>query len=205
MTAIVTTCLPIPLLGANVKDTATGEPYFRPYAVIERDGVRFAVLGLLTPAIPAWLPEELWSGMEVTDMVESARRWVEHIRRHERPDMVIGLFHSGYESTHLTGKWLENASGLVAREVEGIDLIFMGHDHLRAVRRESTGILLLNPGAHARLVAEATVTADVAPTAVWPYSTSRATSCGSTAMPPTPHSWPSLNRNAHTRSNWSDR
>lgn len=154
---------PIPLLGANVNDTATDEPYFKPYTIIERDGVRFAVLGLLTPAIPAWLPEELWSGMDVTDMVESARRWVEHIRRHERPDMVIGLFHSGYESTHLTGKWLENASGLVAREVEGIDLIFMGHDHLRAVRRESTGILLLNPGAHARLVAEATVTADVAP------------------------------------------
>ncbi|MDE6683999.1 MAG: metallophosphoesterase, partial [Duncaniella sp.] len=46
---------PIPLLGANVEDTATGQPYFQPYTVIERDGVRFAVLGLLTPAIPAWL------------------------------------------------------------------------------------------------------------------------------------------------------
>ena len=154
---------PIPLLGANVKDTNTGFPYFAPYTIIERDGVRFAVVGLLTPAIPAWLPRELWSGMEVTDMVESARRWVKHIRLHEHPDMVIGLFHSGYESTHLTGQWLENASGLVAREVDGFDLIFMGHDHLRAVRRESTGILLLNPGAHARLVAEATVTTDVAP------------------------------------------
>lgn len=154
---------PIPLLGANVTDTATGRPYFKPYTIIERDGVRFAVLGLLTPAIPAWLPAPLWSGLEVESMVESARRWVEHIRHTEHPDMIIGLFHSGYESTHLTWRWLENASGLVAREVEGIDLIFMGHDHLRAVRRESSGILLLNPGAHARLVAEATVTADIAP------------------------------------------
>lgn len=154
---------PIPLLGANVINKADGEPYFKPYTIIERDGVRFAVLGLLTPAIPAWLPQELWSGMDVQPMVETARRWVEHIRREEHPDMVIGLFHSGYESTHLTWQWYENASGLVAREVEGIDLIFMGHDHMRAVRRETTGILLLNPGAHARLVAEATVTTDVAP------------------------------------------
>lgn len=154
---------PIPLLGANVTDTATGRPYFKPYTIIERDGVRFAVLGLLTPAIPAWLPAPLWSGLEVEPMVESARRWVEHIRHTEHPDMIIGLFHSGYESTHLTWRWLENASGLVAREVEGLDLIFMGHDHLRAVRRESSGILLLNPGAHARLVAEATVTTDIAP------------------------------------------
>lgn len=154
---------PIPLLGANVEDKSNGNPYFTPYTIIEREGVRFAVLGLLTPAIPAWLPEELWSGMEVGPMVETARKWVEHIRAHEHPDFVIGLFHSGYESTHMTGKWLENASRLVAEEVEGIDLIFMGHDHLRAVRREQTGILLLNPGAHARLVAEATVTTDVAP------------------------------------------
>lgn len=152
---------PIPLLGANVEDTATGQPYFKPYTVIERDGVRFAVLGLLTPAIPAWLPEELWSGMHVHPMVDSARRWVRHIREHEHPDMVIGLFHSGYESAHLTGQWIENASGLVAREVKGIDLIFMGHDHQSGVHREPTGTLLINPGAHARLIAEATVTADV--------------------------------------------
>ncbi|MDE6394562.1 MAG: metallophosphoesterase, partial [Duncaniella sp.] len=51
---------PIPLLGANVGDTATGRPYFQPYTIIERSGVRFAVLGLLTPAIPAWLPAPLW-------------------------------------------------------------------------------------------------------------------------------------------------
>lgn len=154
---------PIPLLGANVEEAATGEPYFAPYAIVNRGGVRFAIIGLLTPAIPAWLPEKLWSGLRVTDMVESARKWVEYVRAHEHPDMIVGLFHSGYESTHLTGKWLENESALVAREVEGFDLIFMGHDHLRAVRRESSGVLLLNPGAHARLVAEATVNVDIAP------------------------------------------
>lgn len=61
---------PIPLLGANVTDVSTGKPYFTPYTVIEREGVRFAVLGLLTPAIPAWLPEPLWEGMDVGPMVE---------------------------------------------------------------------------------------------------------------------------------------
>lgn len=153
---------PIPLLGANVTDVSTGKPYFTPYTVIEREGVRFAVLGLLTPAIPAWLPEPLWEGMDVGPMVESARRWVEHIREHERPDVVIGLFHSGYESTHLTWKWLENASGKVAREVDGIDIIFMGHDHIVAVKQEDSGTLLLNPGAHAAHVAEALVTVETA-------------------------------------------
>ena len=46
-----------PLLGANVVDRKTGEPYLRPYTIIERDGVRIAVIGMLTPAIPSWLGE----------------------------------------------------------------------------------------------------------------------------------------------------
>ncbi|MDE5786899.1 MAG: metallophosphoesterase, partial [Duncaniella sp.] len=46
----------IPLLGANVIDTVTGKPYLQPYTIIECDGVRIAVLGMITPSIPAWLP-----------------------------------------------------------------------------------------------------------------------------------------------------
>ncbi len=151
---------PIPLLGANVTDISTGEPYFKPYTVVERNGVRFAVLGLLTPAIPAWLPEKLWEGLDVEPMVESARRWMRHIRERESPDVVIGLFHSGYHSTHPTWKWMENASDIVAREVDGFDLIIMGHDHSRAVIREENGTLLINPGAYATHVAETVVTVE---------------------------------------------
>ena len=151
---------PIPLLGANVTDISTGEPYFKPYTVVERNGVRFAVLGLLTSAIPAWLPEKLWEGLDVEPMVESARRWMRHIRERESPDVVIGLFHSGYHSTHPTWKWMENASDIVAREVDGFDLIIMGHDHSRAVIREENGTLLINPGAYATHVAETVVTVE---------------------------------------------
>lgn len=151
---------PIPLLGANVTDISTGEPYFKPYTVVERNGVRFAVLGLLTSAIPAWLPEKLWEGLDVEPMVESARRWMRHIRERESPDVVIGLFHSGYHSTHPTWKWMENASDIVVREVDGFDLIIMGHDHSRAVIREENGTLLINPGAYATHVAETVVTVE---------------------------------------------
>ncbi|HSV88995.1 MAG TPA: metallophosphoesterase, partial [Bacteroidales bacterium] len=52
-----------PYLGANVINTETGKPFFIPYTVIERQGVRIAVLGLTTPAVPTWLPEKLWQGM----------------------------------------------------------------------------------------------------------------------------------------------
>lgn len=50
-----------PILGANIIDTASGKPYLPPYSVFNRDGVKVAVIGLLTPSIPAWLPENLWA------------------------------------------------------------------------------------------------------------------------------------------------
>ena len=48
-----------PLLAANAVDKNTGKPYFKPYAIIKKGNIHVAVLGLTTPAIPTWLPEEL--------------------------------------------------------------------------------------------------------------------------------------------------
>lgn len=122
-----------PVLAANVRRVATGEPYFKPYAVFERAGRRIAVIGLLTPHIPHWLPESFWSGMEFDDMIESARHWVEFVRANERPDAIVGLFHAGYDYTfdNQTADTYknENASLLVAQRVEGFDAILIGHDH----------------------------------------------------------------------------
>lgn len=152
----------LPLLGANVVERSTGKPYLQPYTVIERNGIRVAVLGLLTPAIPAWLPENLWEGLEFEDMVESAKKWVPYIMENEKPDLLVGLFHSGHDSEKITGEWRENASLLVADQVPGFDIIFMGHDHRlfnsAAGDKVNSGALVLNPSNNAVYLAEADVT-----------------------------------------------
>ena len=48
-----------PMLGANIIDLKSGKPYVEPYLMLERQGVRIAVLGMLTPAIPNWLHQSL--------------------------------------------------------------------------------------------------------------------------------------------------
>ncbi|MDE6485360.1 MAG: bifunctional metallophosphatase/5'-nucleotidase [Duncaniella sp.] len=147
----------IPLLGANVIDTATGEPYLQPYTIIERDGVKIAILGMLTPSIPAWLPVNLWSGLRFDDMVASAARWIPIIREKEHPHIIVGLFHSGKDSSVITGGMMENASTEVARLVPGFDVIFFGHDHNQYA--DSVGdVAVLNPGAHAGAMAMADIT-----------------------------------------------
>lgn len=146
----------MPLLGANVIDNKSGQPYLRPYVILEKDGVRIAVLGLLTPAIPAWLPENLWSGLSFEDMVTSAKKWMPIIKSNENPDIIIGLFHSGHDETMRTGEFLENASLKIAREVPGFDALLIGHDHQKfhEVIENVAGekVTVLNPANNAKAV-----------------------------------------------------
>lgn len=125
--------LNFPLLGANVVDTSTGMPYLEPYKIVEREGLRIAILGMVTPSIPNWLPEVLWSGLKFEEMVSSSRKWIEIIREKEHPDLIVGLFHSGYNEGIVTSEYRENATEQVAREVPGFDFILYGHDHRSAV------------------------------------------------------------------------
>ena len=126
-----------PVLGANVIDETTGRPHLCPYTIIERDGVRIAFLGLITPAIPHWVPKQLWAGLHFDDMIASARKWVNEIQRVEEPDLIVGLFHSGINEDQgiITQTYVENSVRLVAKQVPGFDFILYGHDHQRHIER----------------------------------------------------------------------
>ena len=151
-----------PILGANIVDAATGQPHFKPYVVLQRGGVKVAVLGLITPAIPAWLSENLWRGLRFDDMEETARRWMQVIREREQPDVVVGIFHSGRNAYVMNGKYNENASADVARRVPGFDVVMMGHDHALACEKvvnvEGDSVLIINPANNASVVAAVDVT-----------------------------------------------
>lgn len=150
-----------PVLGANIVDNKTGKPYLPPYQVIEKEGVKIAILGMITPAIPSWLPEQLWSGLHFEDMEDCARKWVKIIREKENPDVLVGLFHAGPEGNKLDNV-VENGSGNVAKSVPGFDVVFMGHDHTRryekVVNVEGDSVLLIDPANMSKVVSEVTFT-----------------------------------------------
>lgn len=150
-----------PVLGANIIDNKTGKPYLPPYQIIEKEGVKIAILGMITPAIPSWLPEQLWSGLHFEDMEDCARKWVKIIREKENPDVLVGLFHAGPEGNKLDNV-VENGSGNVAKSVPGFDVVFMGHDHARrnekVVNVEGDSVLLIDPANMSKVVSEVTFT-----------------------------------------------
>ena len=146
-----------PYLTANAIDSASKKPHFKPYTIITKKGINIAILGLITPSIPNWLPEKLWPEMYFDDMIESAKYWMNIIKTKENPDIIIGLFHAGlnaeYNGHSANEKYNENATKLVAQQVPGFDIVFAGHDHKavseKIINIESDSVQIINAGAHA--------------------------------------------------------
>jgi 2',3'-cyclic-nucleotide 2'-phosphodiesterase/3'-nucleotidase len=153
-----------PLLAANAVNKATGKPYFKPFTIIEKNGIRVAVLGLITPSIPGGLPPELYSGIEFRDMLETAKIYMPVIMK-EKPDVVIGLFHSGWddrgdqapEGSHND----ENGTSAVAWNVPGFDIIMCGHNHnvvnKNFINSAGDTVLILEGGSRSEKIGRADV------------------------------------------------
>lgn len=155
-----------PILGANIVSTYHEHVRdFEPYVIREVGGVRVAILGLVTPAIPYWEPPENRAGYEFRDLVETARRYVPELRR--KADLVIVLAHSGLGRDPSAPLGASPESGEpapghpgedrvwdLAEQVPGIDAIVFGHSHQELAGLEVNGALLVQPKNWARSVAE---------------------------------------------------
>lgn len=145
----------MPVLAANLVRVTDGKPYTKPYVVLNRGGLKIAVLSMLTPCVKGTLPPKLWSGLDVLDIAESCKEWVPYIQKNEKPDILVGLFHSG-DTTRYLGDVMEDASRYVAQTVPGFDMILCGHDHRKVCEKvknpDGQAIWLLNPTSNANNV-----------------------------------------------------
>ena len=66
---------------------------------------------MLTPTISHWLNEDLWSGMKFEGIPESMDKWTRHVKETEHADIVVGLFHTGFEAGIVDNDLKENQKG----------------------------------------------------------------------------------------------
>jgi len=151
-----------PFLAANVRD-AQGRPFVAPYTLIDRRGVRIAIIGGTTPGSMLWDRDNLReAGLTVSDIVASLRGAVSEVRK-RKADVVVVLLHSGLDGaatydTVATGLPSENVAARVPREIDGINLVVYGHSHAELVDSTINGALLVQPRNWAASVALATLT-----------------------------------------------
>ena len=95
------------------------------YDVVEHNGVRMAVFGLMGESAVDYAPE---SGLLFKDAKEAAAEVVDKIKAEEDVDMIVCLSHCGTVEDE-TDVMEETEDYLIAQEVPDIDLIISGHTH----------------------------------------------------------------------------
>ncbi len=140
-----------PWLSANTHvDPGSGVP-FDPYVVKDISGVKVAIVGLTTPAIPMWEEPANIKGYTFAPLKTAAATAVAEVRKKHRPDIVIVAAHAGLGHDLQTGVAEdsgvpgENAMYDVAESVPGIDAVVFGHTHAQLENGKIGKVLLMQP------------------------------------------------------------
>lgn len=103
-----------------------GEAVIRRHLVVERDGVRFGIFGLLGKEAVFYTAGA--GAVTFRDTVETAREMVTLLREQEKVDIVICLSHGGLDRGS-DGRFADGEDVQLARAVPGIDVVIGGHTH----------------------------------------------------------------------------
>jgi len=150
-----------PWLSANTYDVDKKQTHYKPYIVKEVAGVKIGILGLTTPGIPNWDNPPNYAGLEFHEPLAEARKWVPILRDQEKADVVVIAMHMGLEEDLRTGEMTpgqvlhENEATAIAKEVPGVDVIFMGHTHRDVPSVYINGVLLTQANHWGRHLARA--------------------------------------------------
>src|SRR4051794_636259 len=133
--------LAFPFLAQNVRDTEWDEPAFKPMLMIERGGVKIAVVGQALPytpiANPRWMIPNWTFGIRENDLkmhVEKARS--------NGAELVVLLSYNGFD-----------VDRKLASRVSGIDVILTAHTHDALPDVVAVGkTLLVASGSHGKFV-----------------------------------------------------
>ncbi|VDZ75218.1 bifunctional 2',3'-cyclic nucleotide 2'-phosphodiesterase/3'-nucleotidase periplasmic protein [Atlantibacter hermannii] len=125
-----------PYVNANVIDAKTQKPLFTPWLikpteVKDRDGkthtLKIGYIGFVPPQIMTWDKANLSGKVTVTDITETARRYIPQMRA-SGADLVVVVAHSGLSAEPY--KALAENSVYYLSQVPGVDAILFGHAHV---------------------------------------------------------------------------
>ncbi|MGL6173161.1 MAG: bifunctional metallophosphatase/5'-nucleotidase [Cellulosilyticaceae bacterium] len=131
--------LNFPMLSANI-ETVEGKEVFKSYIVKEFEGVKVGIFGLTTPETYFKTHPNNVKGYEFNEIVASAEKTVKTLKETEQVDVVIMVSHLGLDEG-------VDTSDVVAKAVEGIDVIVDGHSHTTLPEgREVEDTLIVSTG-----------------------------------------------------------
>ena len=139
--------LKVPYIAANAININTQRPYFKPYKIVKRAGVKIGILGMTNPNIKSWLSNNLWSGIEFEEVTKNLNYWIEYLKEKKKVDFLILATHTGIGEESYS---LENPSLYIAKNFSQINVVLAAHDHktynIKSIHKDNRETILIESG-----------------------------------------------------------
>ena len=134
--------LAYPVLAVNCFSKLDDTLVFPPYRMLERAGMRIAVIGIACPIVDKTMPPQFSEGIYFTIGEAEVKKWISHCREMERAELIVVLSHLGFPQDIK-----------LASNVEGIDVLASGHTHNRMDKPiVVNGAIIFQSGCHGSFV-----------------------------------------------------
>lgn len=134
--------LTYPMLAINCYYKTTDKLFFKPYKIIERNGLKIAVIGLACPIVDKTMPPTFYEGLKFTTGNEELPSWIKVVKEKEAASIVVILSHLGFPQ-----------DVQLAKDVSGIDILVSGHTHNRMNHAIiENGTIIFQSGCHGSFI-----------------------------------------------------
>lgn len=117
-----------PFVAANVIDNTTNKAadFAKPYIIIEKQGIKIAIIGLATPESAYKASPKLVSGLTFADPTATFRELLPKLK--QQADIIVVLSHLGGSIDQQSGALTGEAAEFLANSI-GVDALITGHSH----------------------------------------------------------------------------
>ncbi|MBN2795719.1 MAG: 5'-nucleotidase C-terminal domain-containing protein [Clostridia bacterium] len=139
------------VLSANIYNEGTETRFIDGYTIMDVDGIRVAIVGMIPPNVPLWeasAPSH-FAGLEFRSIEDETAKVLAELEG--KYDVLVGAYHLGE-----TGEHGYEGLDYVAEHFPQFDVIFGGHAHSKYVK-ELNGVTMIEPGAYGWALAKADI------------------------------------------------
>ena len=136
------------VLAANIYKE-DGKRFATPYKIVEKDGVKVALIGMIAPYVPRWeasTPDH-FKGLKFTDPVQETKKVIAELKG--KADVFVGVMHIGKEAEY-------GADGVadIAKANPELAAVICGHAHSDIAGELINGVLVVEPASAGKKVSQ---------------------------------------------------
>src|SRR4051812_3251683 len=123
-------------LSANVIDTRTGKPFFKPYAIRRFQGKKVGFIGMTLEGTPGIVSPAGITHLKFADEADTANHYARVLKRRGVKAIVVLLHQGGFQSVPFNTETLNTCTGfsgditdIVQRTTKAVGVFITGHTH----------------------------------------------------------------------------